>query len=68
MTTFGVKTAMVAIAALATLVLSGNWRTAALAGLAAAAITTTRIRFAPQAATALLIAVAVLALDDRAVS
>lgn len=43
-----------------------SWRTAGLAGLAAAAVVGTRIRFAPHAAVALLVAVAIIALVGRA--
>jgi len=57
--------ALLAIGATTTVVREDSWRTGLAAGLAAAAVAATRIRFALAAATVLLAIVALLAYDGR---
>jgi hypothetical protein len=57
----------VALTAIVVVGATNGWRSGLLAALAAAAIVATRIRFAPQAACALLVVVALLALAGLSV-
>jgi hypothetical protein len=59
------RTAFSAILATASIIVAGYWRLAVLAVLIAGLILATRLRFAFRAATALLIAVAVIAIAGQ---
>jgi hypothetical protein len=58
-------TALSALGAVAIVVREDGWRTAVAAGVAAACVLATRVRFAPLAGVVLLAIVAGLALDGR---